>query len=490
MSGRKGIRLSHLSKLKVLTDDQVDLVHEASLRILGTTGVRFDSEDARARLLKAGATVHPERRGVVTFPRSVVEDAIAHVSTERTFHARDRSWDLEFDGEHMFPYAGGGDPKILDLDTGMPRPSNYADVEMAARLGDALPNNCFASSLVVANDVPHEILVLKTMEATMRNSVKAATGYAPDKESVDFMVRMWACVAGGEEELRKRPLFSLGGSPSSPLTFAKDNCEVLVRSLEHGIPFCVIPCPICGETGPMSLAGGLAQQNAEMLAGLVLMQTVTTRLPVTYAGRLCVMDPRTGRDLWGTPEAALASGAIVQLARRYRMIADVSGPSSDITRWDMQIGSEQMMTGLIPALAGAESISGIGGGWEGASSLELMVTGDELFSDIARIIEGVRVDEDSLATGLIDKVGHMGSFLSEPHTMACLRQGEVRVSPLWDKRGSERAAKEGFRSTQEAARDRVRRILEEHRPEPLDRDVDAAVSRVVKEASRALVGRR
>lgn len=486
----EGIRVNPNNRLKVLTEDQLDMTHEASLRILERTGVRFDSEDARTRLLRAGAAAHPEKKGVITFPRSMVEDAIDHVSPDKRFYARDREWDVEFDGEHMFPYTGGGDPKILDLDTGTARPSTYADVEMAARIGDALRNNWFAASMVMANDVPHELLVLKTMEASMRNSVKAGGGYAPNKETVDFMVEMWACVAGGVEELRKRPLFSLGGSPSSPLTFGKDNCEVLLRSLEHGIPFCVVPCPICGETGPMSLAGGLAQQNAEMLAGLVLMQTVTTRLPVTYAGRLCVMDPRSGRDLWGVPEQALASAAIVQLARRYRMIADVCGPSSDITRWDMQMGFEQMMTGLVPALAGADSISGIGSGWEGASSLEMMVIGDEVFSDISRLLGGITVDSGRLGVDLIDKVGHMGSFLAQPHTMACLREGEVRVSGLWDKRSSDRTAKEGSKPIQETARDRVRRILEEHEPEPLDRDVQDAIDRVVREAAKTLVRRR
>ena len=201
----------------------------------------------------------------------------------------------------MFPYAGGGDPKIIDLETGRPRHSTYRDVEMAARLGDALENNHFASSLVMANDVPPELLVLKTMEAAMKSSGKTAAGYAPNKETVDYLVKMWACVSGGTEELRKRPLFSLGGSPSSPLTFGEHNCEVLLRSVEHGIPFAALPCPICGETGPMTLGGALAQQNAEQLGSLMLIQTVTTSLPTVYSGRVCIMDPRSGRDLWGIP---------------------------------------------------------------------------------------------------------------------------------------------------------------------------------------------
>ena len=483
----KGIKLNPNSRLKVLTDDQVDTIHDASLRILEKTGIRYDSEDARKRLLNAGAAAHPTRKGVIVFPRSMVEDSIGKVSQRNTFPARDRRWDVEYDGEHMFPYAGGGDPKIIDLETGRPRHSTYRDVEMAARLGDALENNHFASSLVMANDVPPELLVLKTMEAAMKNSGKTAAGYAPNKETVDYLVKMWACVSGGTEELRKRPLFSLGGSPSSPLTFGERNCEVLLRSVEHGIPFTALPCPICGETGPMSLGGALAQQNAEQLGGVMLIQTVTTSLPTIYSGRVCIMDPRSGRDLWGIPEEALVSAAIVQLARKYKMVSDTNGMASDITRWDMQMGYEQMMTALIPALAGAESISGLGSGWEGASSLEMMVINNEVFNDISRIIRGIRTDELRLDTELIDKVGHMGSFLGERHTMDNIRKGEVRVSSLWDRRSSEKAAKEGFKPIQDTAKDVVRKTLLEHQPEPLDRNVARGIEQVVKEAAKTFL---
>ncbi|MBE0518619.1 MAG: trimethylamine methyltransferase family protein, partial [Thermoplasmata archaeon] len=239
--------------------------------------------------------------------------------------------------------------------------------------------------------------------------------------------------------------------------------------------------------GPMTLGGALAQQNAEQLGGIMLMQTVTTNLPTYYSGRVCVMDPRSGRDLWGVPEEALLSAAMVQIARRYGMVADTNGMSSDITRWDMQMGFEQMMTGLIPALAGADSISGLGSGWGSASSLEMMVVNNEVFNDIARILNGIRIDEGSLAIDLIDKVGSMGSFLAEPHTMESIRDGEVRISSLWDKRSSDRVAKEGFKPIQETARDVVRRRLEEHEPEPMDRDVVNEIDQVIKEAARTFL---
>ena len=473
--------------IKVLTDEQVEKIHEASLKILEKTGVRFDNADARQRLLDAGAIAHPDRKDVVIFPRSVIEETVGKVPREVSYFARDPEWDIRYDGEHTFPYAGGGDPKVIDMDTGMVRHSTFTDVANAARLGDALDNNYLASHVVIANDSPPGMVELRTMEAAMRNSAKVMSHHATNAETVDYMVKIWSCVAGGEEEFRKRPLFSLGSSPSSPLTYADHVCDVLIRSAELGVPFSVIPCPISGGTGPVTLGGSLALQNAETLAGLALIQTVAPSLPTVYCGRVCFMDPRTGRDLWGIPEEGLVSAAIVQLAKRYNMVSDTCGTASDLTRWDLQMGFERMLTALVPMMAGTESISGIGGGWEAASSLEMMVVDNEVYGDIARIMKGVAIDDDRLGLDLIDEVGHMGNYLAKPHTMEYLRKGELRLCELWDKRTSESTHREGFESLIEAARDRAKEILKEHEPMPLDRDVDMDINLIMKEAQKTLV---
>jgi trimethylamine--corrinoid protein Co-methyltransferase len=197
------------------------------------------------------------------------------------------------------------------------------------------------------------------------------------------------------------------------------------------------------------------------------------------------MDPRSGRDLWGVPEEAMVSVALIQLARRYGMVADSCGMTSDVPRWDLQIGLERMMTSLVPAMAGAESLSGMGTAWEGASSLEMMVIDNEILNDISRIMDGIGVDEQRLATDQLDKVGHMGNFLAQRHTMEFLRKGEFRVSPLWDKRTTERATRDGHKPIQDVARQRARTILKEHEPERLDRDVERMIGEVIESATRS-----
>ncbi|HEX7391865.1 MAG TPA: trimethylamine methyltransferase family protein, partial [Thermoplasmata archaeon] len=421
------------------------------------------------------------------FDRGIIEDAIRKLVPWGTYHARDPKNDVIFDGETMYAHSLGGNPAMLDLETGQPRASTLQDVELSTRVMDALPNCHTISNLVVATDVPPQILVVKTMEAMMKNTSKVLSGYALNEATTDTLAKMWACVAGGMEELRKRPLFSVYGSPSSPLTFDEHAADVMIRGAEYGVPVDLVPCPICGGTAPITIAGGLAQQNAEMLAGVVLVQTVNAKQPIQYSGRLSMMDLRTGRNIWGVPEMGLASAATVQIAHKYKMIADVYGVTTDVDMWDTQLGLERMQAALIPALAGADNLSGIGGAWENAASYKMLVIDDEIYADVFRAVRGFDVDKDTLALDIIDKVGPMGNFLAQPHTMKHLRKGEIRYSDLYDKRTGEKVKKEGFKPLPVLAREKVKRILKEHQPLPLDKDVERELSKIVKEAEKSLL---
>lgn len=481
----QGIR--NPARLKVLTEEQVDAIHEASLRLLERTGARFDHERARKRLVDQGAIPHPSRKNVLTFPRSVVEEAVRKIPRFGTYYARDPRNDVTFDGEHTFSHALGGNPATLDLETGVMRSSTLRDVEEASRMQDALEHCHTAGPLVVATDVPAPVHVLKTMQAMLENTSKCVSGYALRTAEVEILLKMGAAVAGSEEAFRKRPIFTLYGSPSSPLTYDEHVCEVILLSASNGVPVDIVPCPIAGGTAPLSLAGGLAQQNAELLAGVMLLQTVDPDIPTQYSGRLSFLDLRSGKNLWGLPELGLVSAATVQIAHRYHMTADVYGVTTDANGWDLQMGLERMVAALPPALAGADNLSGIGGAWENAGSLAMMVLDDETYADVFRLIQGIEVDDDRLALDVIEQVGPMGNFLAQRHTMKYLRAGEMRNSPLWDKRTMDRARAEGIRPIQEAARERAGQILREHVPTPLDPDVRRDLARIVDEGSRALL---
>ncbi len=479
----KGVKRRY--KLEVLLNDEVEAIHDSTLALLERTGVRFDSDDAVRRLLRRGATLKAGSNRIVQFPRGMVEDAIAKIPGRHEFHARDPDNDIVWDGEHVFAGSGGGNPDILDLVTGTTRPSTLEDVERMTRLLDALDNCHMVSCQVMATDVPSEMMIVKTTEAMIRNTGKCVTGYALDKRTTDTLAEMWACIAGGPEELRKRKHFAIYVSPSSPLTYDASVCDVMVRSAEHGIPVDIVPCPMCGGTSPVTLAGGLVQQNAELLAGLMLLQTEDERLPTLYSGRLSLMDPRTGRNIWAVPEMSLVSAASVQMAHRYNMAADIEGACTDAPVWDVQVGVERMMAAMFAVMSGADSISGMGGAWDTSASLEMAVIDDEILANAFRCVGGITVDAQRMALDVIDAVGPMGGFLSQRHTMRYLKEGELRLSPLFDKRTAERAGKEGIKPLSERASDVAKRIIDEHVPPPLEPDIDRELSVIVKAASQS-----
>jgi trimethylamine--corrinoid protein Co-methyltransferase len=201
-----------------------------------------------------------------------------------------------------------------------------------------------------------------------------------------------------------------------------------------------------------------------------------------------MMDLRTGKNIWGVPEMALASAATVQIAHKYNMVADVYGVTADGNQFDMQMGIERVLGALLPAAAGADNLSGIGGAWDNAASYEMLVIDNEIYANVFKSIEGVNVDDEHLALDIIDKVGPMGNFLAQMHTMRHIK--EIRISPLFDKRNPDKARAEGIRPIQEAARDAVKKIIEEHQVPPLDKDQDRRLTAVVKEAEKKLIGRR
>jgi trimethylamine--corrinoid protein Co-methyltransferase len=484
MQGVKRRRVFNL-----LTDDEVDKIHEASLRILERTGLRIDSENAAKRLVRNGAVKHPTRKDVVTFPRSMIEETIRHITQYGSYYARDPENDMRFDGETTYSHCEGGNPNFIDLETGETRMATFRDVCDSFRMMDALGNCHSISDFVVATDVPPQILTLKSMEALIKNTSKVIAGYALNTDQVDALMRMGACVAGGMEELRKRPPFALYNGPCSPLTYDAHVCDVMLKVAEYGVPVDLVPCPMCGGTAPVTLAGGLAQQNAEMLAGIALLQTVTTELPCMYCGRLSAIDMRSGQNVWGVAELGLASAATVQIAHRYHMTADVYGVATDANAWGMQVGMERMKLALLPALAGADNLSGMGSTWGAASSFEMLIIDNEIYADVFRMLRGFDVDEEHLAVDVVDKVGHMNDFLGQPHTLKHFKAGEQRISPLCDKRSSDRVKKEGFRALETVAKDRARMILKEHQVTPLDRSVEVELDKVVKEESKKLIAK-
>jgi trimethylamine--corrinoid protein Co-methyltransferase len=280
---------------------------------------------------------------------------------------------------------------------------------------------------------------------------------------------------------------TLSVSPISPLAFPDRAVEAILEIARSGIPFAPLPCPTAGTTAPISLAGGVAQQAAEVLASVVLVQLVKPGLPVIFCGRLAVMEPRTGNSVWGGVEIGLASAATVQLGHYYKLPVNVYGFSTNAHNLDVQNGFERALNAVIPALAGADELSGIGEMEAGAlSTYTQMVADDEFAAVIQRARRGFTADEDSLAVDVIARVmDGPRNFLSQTHTIRYLKGGEL-FFPAFAERGSWETWEKGGRlGLAERARDEAERILREHQVEPLEqyqiKELDALMASAEKE---------
>ncbi|MCX6033696.1 MAG: trimethylamine methyltransferase family protein, partial [Chloroflexi bacterium] len=334
-------------RLSVLDEIEVEAIHQATLRILAETGVMLTEPKSRALLAGAGAKVQEMR---LLLPPELVEKCIALAGKKTTIRGRGGAVKTLGDGSLYFHNLGGA-PQIYDASSGTRRLATVQDVRDAARLLDALENCHTITPFFTPTEVPGGVMSLAMYRHTLPYTVKPLQGPGVQfAAEVRYAVKM-AQVIGNPAEV-----LTLALSPVSPLTIPDHEAEAIMEIARLGIAFAPLPCPTAGTTAPFSIAGSITQQNAEVLAALVLAELVQPGLPIIYCGRLAMMEPRTGLSVWGGVEMGMASAGTVQIGHRYGLPVNVYGFSTNAHSLDAQDGFERALNAAIPALAGADEL--------------------------------------------------------------------------------------------------------------------------------------
>ena len=300
------------------------------------------------------------------------------------------------------------------------------------------------------------------------------------------MFEMAAIVAGGKEELKKRPIVSLLEAPISPLKFLDVTVDALWLCGEYGIPLDICVMPIAGGTGPMTMAGNVLLFNTEFLAGLTISQLAHPGAPIQYAPRPMLMDMRTGFSLAGSVELGVMAACGAQMAHFYNVPVSLHGPWTDSMTHDGQSFIERMYMDLMAGLAGANVLVGAGMIQQSlVISHEQLVIDSEINNIVVRALEGFELDEARLGAEAIARVGPGGNFVADPHTLKFLR-GERFIPSLLYRNSREAWVAEGSKTLLERARERARAILAEHEPNPLPEDVGKALDELVAKALKRL----
>jgi trimethylamine--corrinoid protein Co-methyltransferase len=284
-------------------------------------------------------------------------------------------------------------------------------------------------------------------------------------------------------------MLSLSVSPVSPLFFPDDSTAAIMEIARLGIAFAPLPCPTAGTTAPFSIAGALTQQNAEVLAAVVLAQVIHPGLPVIYCGRLAMMEPRTGISVWGGVELGLASAGTVQIGHHYNLPVNVYGFSTNSHILDVQNGYERALNAAIPALAGADELSGIGEMEAGVmGSFAQMVVDNEIAASVARLRRSFSTEPDALAVEVIAAaMNGSHTFMGQKHTVRFLRGGEVLITELAERRPWEVWEREGKAGMGERAQAKAEHILATHEVPTLSREQERELDAILGAAEKELV---
>ncbi len=468
-----------LSRLEVLSQDEIKNIHEATLDILVNCGVKVLNPSTLDFLESRGLRVDPASR-VVRFSRMSVEDALAKIP--RTFDVFDREGRFAFTLGDGTPRVAAGHNAVfwVDTDTGKTRPSTVADVELFARICDKLDHIDVLGIPVMPQDVPDpKATLVHAVRACIENSTKPIY-FSTDKRDVNR-----ACIellrAAFKGDLGSQ-VYGMGQlSPTSPLFWEESVCEALEDTVRAGIPLAILPEPNAGVSAPYTLAGLLTIDNAECVSGLVMSQLIQPGAKVLYANSWTTTDMRTGAALVGSVETTICRIAGAQLARFYNVPCHTTAPNSDNHAHDEQNSWEKTLSQFCSIAAGNDLIVNCGMFATGMTcSHEQLIMDEEISAMSRRLTQGVEVNPDTIASDLIKQIGPQGEgYLTADHTFEHLRSGEYYVPRLAVRgpRASWEAA--GSKDTYELAKDWTRRFAAEPAP-VLDAERKARLEEIVK----------
>jgi trimethylamine--corrinoid protein Co-methyltransferase len=472
---RFGLKGSCLQPLSV---DELYKIHVSSLEILERKGVLVYEPEAVSVFEKAGCDVQENK--LVRIPQYLVKESINKAPSSVTLCGREKENDFTLGNGQFYGGICGTAPHVLDLETHRHRKAKISDVASLTRLFDALENfRCIFSPQVVPNDVPEQDIDIRAANAALRNTGKHVGPIVCFNEAhIADVIEMAETVAGGGEELRKRPIISTLAEPVSPLQHSIPQTKSLIAYASRGLPVHITNHPITGFTSPITLAATIAQSNAETLSYLVLAQLINPRTPTIFGPYGTTPNMREGIHLPASVEATLIQTALTQLARYYHLPSlGFSGVNAKVL--DAQMGIEDMLCILPLALAGVDLVLiGLMDN-DDTMAYEMLVIENEMLRLIGRYLNGITVDEERIALDLITQAQPGASFLSEKHTTSFY--DSEHVIPKLFERGSWKSWETaGSKDLFEKASEEAKHIIETHQPLPLEGQVSKKLDEVIR----------
>ncbi|HTP00359.1 MAG TPA: trimethylamine methyltransferase family protein [Anaerolineales bacterium] len=470
--------------LEFLSQDQLDALHASVARILQEVGVRVEWQPALEVFDAHGCQVDFASR-VVQIPADVLAKALSTCPSAFILHGRDEAHDIHVTLEDVYTIAGSSALSVLDLDGGH-RPSTLRDLADFTRLIDALPMADIMHAMVVPQDIPQEGFDRVLLATILQNTSKHYYSQGQGGSSVADQIWLASVVQGSTQEVRARPCFSFVICLNSPLVHSAERVQEMMECARYGIPVWLEATNMMGATAPVSIAGALVEQTANVLASVTLMQLLNPGHPCIFSIASGGFNMRSGAYVAASPEAVLLHCATAQMAHYFHLPFQ-GGSGVDSCLPDAQAGYERAMQAVPFTLARVNFIHLAFGMMDQlmTSSYEQAVIDNEIFEAAFRIAEGISVTEESMAVDQIAQAGPGGQYLNQKYTLRNYRkeqwQPQLTARLSWDAFQRECGGKD----MRQRANELARRILSEHHPQMVDERQRGELERLVKEMQEA-----
>lgn len=464
-----------------LTESDVERISDAALDVLAESGMAVYSPTACEALRAAGARVDSETQ-IVRFPRSLVEDAIDSNPSSITLFSRDGKNDVVLERDRVHYSTGGTAIYVLDPDTGRRRPSTLEDVILNARMVDALEHIHAFTINVFPNEIEHKNHIdVNRFFYALDNTTKHVMGGIYSLKGCQEVVRMAQMIAGSAAALRDEPFVSFITLIISPFKIDRDYGEMTCYLAEEKLPVVVPTEPICGTTSPITLAGNVLTHVAETLGGIALVQSINKGAPGICGSVGSITNLQTMDHLGGPIERAMINAAVAQMAQHFEIPLYSTGGTTDAKEVDIQAAYESAMSSLLVAMSGANYIHDIAGLMESdlTVSYEKLAMDNEILGMCQRVLRGIEVTDETLATERMIEKGPGEDFMMEEHTLRHMRK-EFFVPELANRH------KRSSTSPDDNALVRAKDLVEEIRSSPRDSLLSADLREKILETFPAI----
>ncbi len=454
-------------KLSLLDEALIARIVEEAYQLMLKPGIKVQNAEARQLLAEAGAQVDEDTM-VVRIPEQIVRKALKTVPRQFQLYDYEGNPKVQYGGDAIHFDPGSSGISVLIPETLEHKTAESADLIRVIKIAESIPQYDAQSTAVVCHDVPREIHDLYRLYLVMLFSKKPIVTGAFTNATVHHMIDMLAIFAGGRENLREHPRAVFDACPSPPLIWSNFGAGNLITLARAGVPAEIVSMPLAGAAAPVTLLGAVTQHAAECLSGITIHQLAHAGSPIVWGGAPSIFDMRKGGTPFGSVETAMIDSSYAQVGKSLGLPTHAYLGVTESKIPDMQAGLESGMGALVGALSGINMISGSGM----LDSLlcqspEKLVVDAEGIAMAKRMIAGMKIQTETLATGFYEGVNFKGGdFLKQRITMQLFQKEQHLPGKVID-RDSMRGWKEsGSMDTFTRARNRVKELLASYqRPE-------------------------